>query len=260
MNRAIIAAAGWKGGGRDIGYAHVPIPFIPLEDGSTVVGRLSATLKQRGFSPIIAVGAIGYPFSAYQPRGDFFTEKLSADAVLDKIGVHPGGSPWTGEIHEYAARHGELVIVPDPGWTNPHDTYCRVLDEIGNYERVLLIQGDTLLTTRLWDCIFQWRPSFQFAPCPNHSVFMLDNDGVTVYRKSAEPHRQRATIPERWDCEADTQPDGQAGSGLLQHKGIKLYGWHHTPWRLMDTDALWLDIDRSRDYHMANERIKKGLL
>ena len=259
-NIAIIAAAGWKGGGKNLGLPYVPMPFIKLVDDSTTISRISGKLTSREFRVIIAVGAIGYPFRSYQQRGGFFMEQTPIDEMIQELGVTPGGSPWTREIHQYAARYGELAIMPEPGWTNQHDTFCRILDTMSDYHKVLLIQGDILLADVLWDQLFQWEPSFQFVPCPNHSIFLLKGNGLSAYRERAEMSRKRPTDPSTWNDGARAYPDGAVGSGYLQHNGVKLYGWNHTPWRLMDTGQYWLDIDNGANYNMANERIEKGLL
>jgi len=258
---AVIAAAGWKG--IDGPLVECPIPFLSLDDGTTTLGRVSKQLRHLGFYTYVAVGPLGYPYHAYQPRGGYFTNEQVKNLlqVLKGRGVDPVASPWTEERHAYAAEYGELLIMPDPGWGNQHNTFCEAIDNIKkSWDRLLLVHGDTLFSSQLLREVLELSAPFQFDMCPNHAIFLLDEAGAQIYRTYAEDYRKRATRPEDWVSRTRLAPDGAVGLAELACRGISQYGWSHPKWKHVKDDNahLWLDIDIAPNYSDANERIKKG--
>jgi len=257
---AIIAAAGWKG--VDGALVECPVPFLPLVDGTAPLERLSKQLSALSFYTYVAVGPLGYPYRSYQPRGVYFTDDAK-DYIssLRNRGVDPDGSPWTEDRHTRAASCGELLIMPDPGWANQHDTFCRAMDSIDrSWDLLLLICGDTLFSTEFLKDVMELSIPFQFDMCSNHAIFVLDKSGAQAYRAYAEWHRKRAKVPKDWVARTTAYPDGSIGQGSLSKLGIRQYGWHSPKWKpLMDkVERLWLDIDIPANYRNANERIGEG--
>lgn len=261
----IIAAAGWKGTGREIGLAECPAPFLPLGDGTSALSRLSKQFYRLDYNVFIAVGALGYPFKAYQPRGGYRTQAYadrSIDSILEEIGVQPNDSPWMPERHAYAATLGEIVIMPDPGWSNQHDSFCEAMDYLGdNWERLVLICGDTIFSTTFLIDVFKTLPwPCQFGMHYNHAIFLLDKVGGATYRSYTEGHRKRARNLAGWPTATKLYPDGGIGTGRLGILGVEHCGWHSRKWRhLRDWRHLWFDIDHPNGYQEAMEGIKKGM-
>lgn len=262
---AIIAAAGWKGVGREVGLAECPASFLPLGNGTSTLSRLSKQFHRLGYDVLIAVGALGYPFKAYQPRDEYLVQHAagrSIESILEEIGVHPEDSPWTLERHAYAATLGEIVTMPDPGWSNMHDSFCRVMDYLGdNWQRLVLVCGDTVFSTPFLRDVFtflNW--PCQFGMHYNHAIFLLDTAGGAIYRNYTEDHRKRARSLADWATATNLYPDGGVGTGRLGILGIKHCGWHSQKWRhLRDWRRFWIDIDHPNGYQEAIEGIKKGM-
>ena len=250
---AIIAAAGWKAIGRNVGLQHIPGPFLPLGDGTTIVSRLAGQLGNLGFEVFIAIGALGYPFGSYQLRwgSDERGYNTPSEEGLRSIGLSPADSPWTTELYGQISQWGELVSIPDPGWGNQHDTFCVSLDRIGKqWDKVLLICGDTILDDSLIVGItnlLPWPCQFQMHPC--HSIFLLDRKHVGVYRNHAQDYRRRPDKYQAWKRIIPRYPDGQIGTGLLERDGIKHYGWHNWPEGVIeDSNKMWVDVDSPSKY------------
>jgi len=255
---AIIAAAGWKAIGRNVGLPHVPGPFLPLGDGTTVVSRLSTQLSNLEFEVFIAIGKLGYPFGNYQLRwgGDENGYNIPNEEGLSSIGLSPTGSPWTSELYKRASQWGKLISIPDPGWGNQHDTFCISLDEIGKWwEKVLLVCGDTLLDDSLIADIanrLSWPCQFQLHPC--HSIFLLDKAHAGIYRNHSQDYRRRPASYRAWKRITPRYPDGQIGTGSLERDGIKHCGWHSWPEKeAEDISKLWIDLDGPSKYNRVIE-------
>ena len=261
---AIIAAAGWKGAGRGGKLVKSPVPFWPLGKGTTPLSRLSGQLKSLGFRVMIVVGALGYPFKDYQPRGGDhvrYDAGVSVNSILEEIGIQLDDSPWTPERHAYAATLGKIVVTPDPGWSNQHNSFCEAMDCIdSDYHHLVLVCGDTIFSPSFLGEVFNNLPwPSQFGMHPNHAIFLLDKGGAEIYRRYAEGHRKRPCRAEDWPAYAALQPDGGRGTGLLEKLGIKHGGWHSPKWKhLQDWSPFWLDIDHLVSYQEIIDRIAAG--
>ena len=255
---AVIAAAGWKAIGRNVGLQHIPGSFLPLGNGTTAASRLAGQLRDLDFEVFIAVGKLGYPFGSYQLRwsGDEKGYNIPSEEGLGSIGLSPTDSPWTSELYRRASQWGKLISVPDPGWGNQHDTFCVGLDEIGGqWEKVLLVCGDTLFSNSLIadiTTLLPWPCQFQMHPC--HSVFLLDREHAGAYRSRAQNYRRRPENYWDWRQTVARYPDGQIGTGLLEYDRIKHCGWHNWPGgKVEDYSKLWIDLDGPSKYNRVIE-------
>ena len=265
MNQiAIIACAGWKGAGRGTEFVHLPAPFLPLEDGSTCASYLSERFREMDYDVVLTAGPLGYPFKACQPRHEFRTASryagMSGAEIARIIGVDPEGTPWTDELHRYIRTLGTLIVQPSPGWMSKHDSYCVALDAIArDYDRVVLVRGDKLYDARFLSQVMDTMPwPCQFSLEVYHSIFMLDRNGVAIYRRDAQAHRERSRAKQNWGQEMAKQPDGGEGTGRLDRAGIPHYGFHTPPWNEWDRSEVWEDMDHPPGYAKAKNKIAEG--
>ena len=256
---AVLACAGWKGAGRYTSSVRLPAPFLPLGDGTTAAGRLSAQFRSLGFDVALSVGPLGYRYRDYQPRHGFWDSRMSAEEACRTMEVDPDGTPWTEELHAYARTLGTLVVQPDPGWRTKHDSYYRALETLGGYDRAVLARGDRVYNFRFLARLLEVGPwPSQFSFDVSDALFLLDREGMGIYRSEAQDYRERSRANRNWDQEMTHQPDGSSGTGRLHRAGIPHCGFHLPPWDKVDKSGLRLNVDQPRDYAEARRRILDG--
>jgi hypothetical protein len=239
--RAIISAAGWKGAGIGTGLAGCPEPFLPLGDGTTTLSRTATILADNGYDVSIAIGRRGYPFCHYvrwtnTPTPPIFDDGFPWDA-----------SPWTTVRHNYAAKLGDVLEMPDPGgWTTSLDTLCESMDMLdeGEWDGLILTCGDMLIPHKCMNFILSLKKPFVFSFTAFHVVFGLDADGARIFRECAEPFR-RFDSARSWKYD---KRDGPSCYGLevLKAEGFKAYGLDSAP-----QCNRWTDIDIDETYKDA---------
>lgn len=263
--KAIIAAAGWKGAGREEELAGCPECFLPLGNGTTSLSRLSAQLTNLDFDIYIAIGELGYPFGKYMWRYQKVPDgegARSVDVFLEQMGLSPSDSPWTQERLDYAAQLGTVIQISNPGRGNSHDTFCIVLDMIGeeSWDDILMVQGDMVLPEKFLAQIVDLPKPCQYQLCPNHSIFLLDKKGSTFYRGFCErPHmREGCDLLRDWKVICSQYPNGHPhGTGILQDEGgIKKRAPFNTP--SGPIPLRFIDIDSVRSYDGAKKAIANG--
>lgn len=242
VNYAIITAAGWKGAGETwvpprgcpeylLPLATCPEPILPIDDRTTVLSRLVAQLD--GYKPIIVVGTEGYLYSSSIRRFPKKHLAVSADTAL----LGKTTSPWTKERLDYISTLGMVLSVPDPDNSCFHDGYCRAIDALPtDYEHVIMIQGDTLLTDGLVARILSMPFPCQLRLHPAHVVYLLDRMAVRHYRQLATEYRGTGRRNKVWTPE-----------------GLKLYGLHRWP-----ETGEWLDIDYIDSYELVKKWLRQG--
>lgn len=199
---AIVAAAGWKGAGHTLNLADRPEALLPLGDDTTIISRLVGQLKKLGFLSIVGVGRPGclYPrVAAYFSGGNPRQERFIPENVAQMGRVV---SPWTWDDIQYISGFAIPFIVPVPERGNRHDFTCNVLDAIGygNWDKLLLIPGDFVLTSALLKDIVSYPAPCQVEmPAEGHIALLLDQNGARTYYEVIETHlgfRQSAPIAE----------------------------------------------------------------
>lgn len=186
---AVIAAASWKGAGYkqddvppDAPYACYPLEtcpeaLLPLPGGHTILSRLVCQLRYFGFRAIfITVGPVGCRFHRVrETHGRFVKEEQAA--------LGDERSPWTWERLEYVRHLAIPIIVPNPDDFNFEESYVRALDTIGwDWDRLLLVHGDTVLTNRLLARALLEEPSVCVRLHPYHNLFWLTPEDAREYR------------------------------------------------------------------------------
>lgn len=240
---AFISAAGWKRSGEDHGLADCPEPFLPLGDGTTPLYRIARILSGLGFEIYIAMAPVGYKFHQHWPK---FTE-----------GRPPlEGSPWTQERVDYASQLGTVIHVPNPGRSGSNDTFCKMLEAVTDWDRVLMARGDILTADRDLEIVIEtlpWPSQYQMA-C-NHSYYLLDQKSAAIYLQQMAPWRcdnwlsrtAWSNAMHRW------VPDGHPeGTGQFADAGIPSYGGHNGP------KLRWKDIDNARRYDNVLKLVADG--
>jgi NDP-sugar pyrophosphorylase family protein len=254
---AVVAVAGWKGGGEGYGrLVGCPEPLLPLPGGETIVSRLIKQLKGFGFEIIIGAGTVGYPYHAYAPfckDGEISPELLEA---LDENGFLLEDSPWTQERIDYLSKLGTVVHMPDPGSSSRHDTFCRIIDTLDTWDNLMLVHGDMMFVDKFLQDVINLPWPCQFSMHPVHTIFMLDYDKGMMYREYSEQYREGGVA--RADKKHITLdwPGGQIGAHRLATEfGLPAYGMITIGRPNLEIE--WLDVDEPQKYREALRRIKE---
>lgn len=271
MNKiAIIAAAGWKGGGWGMDdrvkecpdvfrpLTSCPEPLLPLGDGTTPVSRLVKQLKHHGFKIVIGAGEPGCTYQSFAMfcPGCEIHPRLKVE--LSRFGQSLDMSPWTPERIAYLRTLGTVHLMPNPGVGNCHDTYCHVIDTgLASWNRLLLLHGDTLFIDKFLDDIFALSWPCQFSMHPVHTMFLLTPEILSAYRNFAEQHRagwetyrEKQVMAMRW-------PGGIKGARVLATKlGLPAHSMGTIGRQNVEIE--WLDIDDPSKYIEARRRIAAG--
>jgi hypothetical protein len=255
---AVIAAAGWKGGGSNkLGFPDCPEPLLPLPNGETIVSRLAKQLKRFGFEIVIGAGQPGCTFQSFEKFcpgcvvGDVLTTELA------ESGLSLDDSPWTEGRIEYLESLGKVVLMPNPGIGNCHDTYCRIIDvALGTWDRLLLLHGDMLFTDKFLTDIFALPWPCQFSMHPVHTMFLLTPNILPAYRQFAQGHRSGWNTFKEKQVMAMGWPGGVRGVNVLSGLGLPTYSMGHIGRPNLEIE--WLDVDEPHKYVEAKRRIAAG--
>jgi len=156
----IIAAAGWKGSGRnakapqgpDICYplANCPEPFLPIGNGETVLSRLVRQFSDLGFQDF----AIGIAEPEYQVANI---------------------TPWTDELAKYAAQFGEVITIPDLHHHTSWHTTATVFEKCRQgYDAALILFGDYVFSNKFARLVAA-------MPRPSEILMHQPNKGSTMF-------------------------------------------------------------------------------
>ena len=257
---AVIAAAGWKGGGSgaEVEFADCPEPLLPLGNEETIVSRLAKQLESFGFEITIGAGEPGCTFKSFEKfcPGCVIGEKLAGE--LAEKGLSLGDSPWTEERIDYLRELGNVVLMPNPGIGNCHDTYCRIIDTaLGSWDQLLLLHGDMLFTDKFLTDIFALPWPCQFSMHPVHTMFLLTPGALPIYRQFAQGHRTGWDTFKEKQIMAMSWPGGQLGAHKLATElGLPAYSMEDIGRPNIEIE--WLDVDELGKYVEALRRIKTG--
>jgi len=240
--KAIIAAAGWKAAGADIGLPGCPEPFLPLGDGTTTLSRTAQAFSDNECEIYTAIAGRDYPYSRYI--------RWSEQKFLPKFGhdFDWSATPWTPERYAYAAQFGAVLEMPDPGgWSTSLDTFCQSMDMIGadNWDGLILACGDMLVHREVLDFIAGLPVPFVFSLTAFHAYFGLDADGARCFRDYAEPYR-RFRSQDAWRNEKNWAPH-YWGNTILAQAGFNIFGRETAPvqkWTDIDIAAIYGDALR----------------
>lgn len=232
---AILAAAGWKAAGysfegqlEGIPASSLPLetcpePLLPLGSGKTILSRLVDQLRGFGFADIFAiVGEPGclYPTIRNRPGVRHHTTEEQ---------IEPGAtnSPWTWPRVSYVVSLAIPLLTPDPDETNYLDGYARGLDIVGfvDWDAVLLMQADLLMTSELLGSIVNQEPSCYMTLHPRHDLFWLTPKEARGFRQLVEPHRRYDDPP------LHEGPLGKMGIRQLQPSTVHAQQWTDVDYR-----------------------------
>lgn len=255
MNKvAIIAAAGWKGGGAGTEYVGYPEPLLPLGNGETIISRLAKQLGRFGFQVIIGAGMPGCTFQSFARfcPGCEIGEQLEYE--LKMHGFALDDSPWTWDYISYLQELGGVALMPDPGVGNCHDTYCRIIDSaLPEWNRLLMLHGDMMFTDAFLHDVFALPWPCQFSMHPVHTMFLLTPEALPIYRAFAEAHRAGWTTYKEKQVMAMDWPGGIHGARKLNLPLYSMIGVGRD-----NVEIEWLDVDDPPKYTEARRRIASG--
>ena len=253
---AIIAAAGWKGGGSGTEYVASPEPLLPLGNGETIISRLAKQLYYDfGFQIIIGAGMPGCTFRSFARfcPGCEISKELEEELLAQ--GLTLDDSPWTWEHISYLQELGGVALMPNPGIGNCHDTYCRIIDSAlpEKWDRLLMLHGDMMFTNKFLTDVFALPWPCQFSMHPVHTMFLLTPSGLPPYRSFAEGHRSGwKTYTEK----AEMAMDWPGGIRGVHKVGIPCYAMRTIGRQNVEIE--WLDVDDPPKYKVAKQRIANG--